>query len=185
MEDIGKINREQLFDFVDQHFLAKLEYPQLFTEAERQVEGWFKGELIYLFSSLKANWEPEASIPSLGKKKIDFRLRLDDSPVYAEIKALYHGRQRGQVVDLGIYFYKDNVGIWGDVQKLASVAEGHSFCILFIYPRPEIGRWHKTLAAYGQRIAPITLGEVSEILQFPPELYIAKLEVSLKQGLTL
>ena len=92
-----------------------MEYPRLFIEAERQVEGWFKGELIYLFTSLKANWEPEVSIPSLGKKKIDFRLKLDDSPFYAEIRALYHSRQRGQVVDPGIYFYKDNVGIWGDV----------------------------------------------------------------------
>lgn len=176
------MNSGQLFDFIDEHFLAKLEYPRLFADRERQVEGWFKGELIYLFSSLKArglltSWEPEALVPGLGKKKTDFRLILDDGLAYLEIKALYHGQQRGQMVDLGIYFYKDDVGIWGDVQKLASLEESLGLCILFIYPRPNTDKWRKVLEAYTQRIAPITLREVSKVSQFPRELYIAKLEI--------
>ena len=89
------------------------------------------------------------------------------------------------MVDLGIYFYKDDVGIWGDVQKLAALPEGPGFCVLFIYPRPERERWYKTLATYGQRIAPIVLQEASEISEFPPELYIAKLEISNRQGSTM
>ena len=178
------MNKQQLFSFIDQHFLAKLEYCRLFAEAERQVEGWFKGELIYLLNSLKLDWEPEASISSFGKKKIDFRITLDDGLFYLEIKALYHGLQRGQMVDIGIYFYKDDVGIWGDVQKLTSLREGRGFCVLFIYPRPEIERWHKTLTIYGQRISPIVLREASEISTFPSELYIAKLEVCRKQDST-
>lgn len=172
------MNRQQLFSLIDQHFLAKAEYCRLFADVQRQVEGWFKGELIYLFNSLKLNWEPEASMPGFGKKKIDFKLVLDDGLVYLELKALYHGRQRGQTVDLGIYFYKDEVGIWGDMRKLASLPEGRGFCVLFIYPKPDNERWHLALATYTQRITPIALQEESEISEFPPELYIAKLEVT-------
>ena len=102
---------------------------------------------------------------------------MDDGLVYLELKALYHGQQRGQTVDLGMYFYKDEVGIWGDVRKLASLPEGRGFCVLFIYPKPDSERWHHAFAAYTQRIAPIVLQEKSEISEFPPELYIAKLEV--------
>jgi len=179
--DTGK-----LFSLIDEHFMTKLEYPRLFAESERQVEGWFKGELIYLFSSLKAggllsSWEPEALVPGLGKKKTDFKVTLDDGLVYVEIKALYHGWQRGQRVDLGIYFYKDDVGMWGDVVKLASLQDAFGFCLLFVYPRPERDRWDKVIDAYQRRIAPFRLREVSEISQFQPELYIAKLQILSRQ----
>ena len=169
----------QLFEKIDEYFIAKRDHIQLFTESERQVEGWFKGELIYLFTSLQTKikaWEPEVSVSGLGRKKIDFMVKLDDGVSYLEIKSLYHGKQKGQPINLGIYFYKDNIGIWGDVQKLASIDEGHGYCILFIYPRPEVTAWSDLLVRYNKKIINTTsLREVSDIARFPAELYIAKL----------
>jgi len=93
------MNTEQLFSEIDRHFLAKLDYIQRFTSSERQIEGWFKGELIYLFTSLQGKgelegWEPEVLVPRLGKKKVDFRVELDNGFAWLELKSLYHGQLR-------------------------------------------------------------------------------------------
>jgi hypothetical protein len=38
----------QLFEAIDGHFLggARADYPAVFAKSQRQVEGWFKGELL-------------------------------------------------------------------------------------------------------------------------------------------
>ena len=174
----------QLFDEIDRHFLAssKSEYPIVFTQSQRQVEGWFKGELLYLFSKLKRqdqllHWESEANLPDNGKKKSDFKVTINNLPIYLELKTLYTGRQGSSPIDLGIYFYKDTIGIWPDVQKLASIKAGQGFCILFIYPSPNPDRWQKILRAFASRIDPIVIREVSNVEKYPLSLYISKLEV--------
>ena len=175
----------QLFDEIDRHFLSfpRLDYALVFTKSEKQVEGWFKGELLYLFTALQqqsrlSHWDCEVMLPNLGRKKIDFSVTLNGMPLYLEVKTLYHGLQRGTPIDLGMYFYKDEVGIWPDIQKLAVVTGGIRFCLLFIYPMPAQQRWQQLLTNYSQKIAPTHLREVSNIAQYPPVLYIAKLEVS-------
>lgn len=174
----------QLFDEIDRHFLAssRLRYPIIFTQSQRQVEGWFKGELLYLFSSLQdqsqlLSWESEAFLPNNGRKKSDFKLVINNVPIFLELKTLYTGKQGNSQIDLGIYFYKDTVGIWPDIQKLAAIEVGQGFCILFVYPSPNPVRWRKTLEAYNTRISPTLIKEISNIEKYPSPLYIAKLEI--------
>ena len=174
----------QLFDEIDRHFLAssKLQYPIIFTQSQRQVEGWFKGELLYLFSSLKdqnqlLRWESEALLPNNGRKKCDFKVTFNNVPLFLELKTLYTGKQGSSQIDLGIYFYKDTVGIWPDIQKLAAIEAGQGFCILFVYPSPNPVRWRQILEAYTTRISPTLIREVSNIEKYPSSLYIAKLEI--------
>lgn len=145
---------EELFAEIDQHFLApgKSEYAAVFAHAGRQVEGWFKGELLSLFSALQkasrlAAWASEASLPGLSKKKADFRVDLDSGPVFLELKTLFQGLQGASKIALGMYFYKDGVGIWPDVQRLANLTKGRGFCLLFLYPCPDQQLWQETLAA--------------------------------------
>lgn len=173
---------------IDRHFLdeQRLKYPDIFTNAERQVEGWFKGELLYLFTELKKDgilesWEPEAVFPNLGKKKSDFKVTIDGEPIYLELKTLYHGMQKNQPIDLGIYFYKDSVGIWNDIQKLSSLEDGRGFCILFVYPKPNRERWNKTLQKYEERILPNRIKKLSKIDEYPSDLFIAKIEIEKDQ----
>ena len=181
------MNTEQLFSEIDLHFLAKLDYIKRFTSSARQIEGWFKSELIYLFTSLQGKgelegWEPEVLVPGHGKKKVDFRVKLDSGFAWLEIKSLYHGLQRGRPIDLRMYFYKDSVGIWGDVRKLASVMEGQGYCVMFIYPRPDVERWQELLMKYRQRIGNYSFKEKSSVSQFPSDLYIAKIKI--EQGIS-
>ena len=180
----------QLFDAIDNYFLAspKPDYFTIFAKSQRQVEGWFKGELLYLFSFLEgqgllSDWESEAPVAVGSKKKYDFRLTIDHSPIYLELKTLYHGQQRNSRIDLGIYFYKDTVGIWSDVEKLASLQTGQGFCLLFVYPAPERKTWQAALEGFAKRISPIQIEEISDPDAYPASLYIAKLKV-LSAGLT-
>lgn len=132
------MNTDELFDAVDEHFLARLEYVDAFTRAERVVEGWFRGELIRLFDSIGLKWEPEISPADFGRKKIDFLLKLETENLYIETKALYHGNQRGQKLPLNIYFYQDRAGISPDVKKLSIIDTGRKLCLLFVYPRQSL-----------------------------------------------
>ena len=174
---------DDLFGAIDDYFLdsEKLEKVEALTRAQRQVEGWFKGELIYLLDRLKGNiittWEPEVKVEGGSRKRFDFVVGVDGTPVFLELKALYHGEQRAARIGLDIYLYKDDVGIWGDVVKLSGLSEGVGYNLLFIYPRPDPTVWARQIDAYKRRIAPISLREASRIDEYPPQLYVCRMEI--------
>lgn len=180
---------DDLFHAIDKYFLSadRLRKVEAFTHAQRQVEGWFKGELIYLFADLLGTqrisaWEPEAILAPGDKKKCDFNLDILDSRVFLEVKALYHGQQRAAKFGLDIYLYKDTVGIWGDVLKLSSLSSGYGsgygYNLLFIYPSPEPESWARLIESYKKRVAPINLDEVSRVEDYPSSLYVCKLRIA-------
>jgi hypothetical protein len=153
----------------------------LFTKAQRQVEGWFKGELIYLFNKLCGqsemhSWDCESLVNATSRGKCDFVVSLD-TRVWLEVKALYHGLQRTSPIGLDIYLYKDSIGIWGDTVKLSSLKDSEAYHLLFIYPRPDPDRWKVLLDRYRLRVVPIELAESSRSTDYPRELYICKLRV--------
>ena len=164
------MNTEQLFMEIDRHFLGKLEYPKRFTTAMSQVEGWFKGELIYLFTSLQQRkgleeWEVDVLVPGQDKdqaKRVDFKVKLDNGFAWLELKSLYGDPQE----------------VRGDVLKLAPIKEGTGYCILFIYPGPERDQWQEILTKFKEKVGDCTFTEKSSISQFPKTLCIAKLEIA-------
>lgn len=170
---------DALFDRIDNYFLNadRLRKIEAFTHAQRQVEGWFKGELIWFLTGGANVWEAEVPFPHDRRKRCDFMVDVEGTPVYLELKALYHGQQRSARFGLGIYLYKDTVGIWGDVLKLSRLRVGLGYSLLFIYPRPDPKSWSRQIEQYKQRIEPIRLREASQVSEYPPELYICKLEI--------
>ena len=106
------MNTEQLFMEIDRHFLGKLEYPKRFTAATSQVDGWFKGELIYLFTSLQQRkgleeWEVDVLVPGQDKgkaKRVDFRVKLDNGFAWLELKSLYWGKHEdNRLISVSIF----------------------------------------------------------------------------------
>jgi len=78
------MNIEKLFHEIDEYFLEKKGFIEVFSGSQIQVEGWFKGELIYLFTSLKnkgelQDWDREVK---LDKKQIDFKVTIDNKPFF-------------------------------------------------------------------------------------------------------
>jgi len=106
---------KELFNKIDDHFVSDCALARVcaFRHAERQVEGWFKGELLWLLKSWKNaglidNWKSEYRAFQTNDKRhyrrADFFIELADGPLYLELKVFYHGTQAGQKVDLGTCF---------------------------------------------------------------------------------
>ncbi len=125
---------EELFEAIDTYFLdtGKLVYYQLFAHSgqnERgestgqQLEGWFKGELMHLLSTLQKQqqireWKSEAKEPGVSGA-IDFKIRVDHELLFLEVKAAYLGIQGTSSFSPAFYLSAGEVA--SDARKLRSL----------------------------------------------------------------
>jgi len=164
-------SRDSLFTEIGAHFLAPeaLARVRLFSRLGRDAEGWFKGELAFLFDRLAAEgklseWRANVPLREDGRQRCDFRLVVDGSPLWLELKAIPQRQHGGGRVDPGFYLQKGGAGdITEDLVKLMRVPDGDTLVLLFAYPRPEAAGWAELLSAYGRRIAPIAFSEQTRI----------------------
>lgn len=175
----GIITAEELFTEIDGYFLdpAKMPYYKSQAKAGRQVEGWFKAELNLFFTSLSeekrlSGWAGEVTVS--GKKKCDYVVTLGLQKIYIEIKALpwddwkwaYFGK--GYLVD--------------DARKLSAISDGQCFCLLFVYPKPDLADWQQRVNAFIDKMWSIDKIRIRENPSIPNTayaefLYVAKLGV--------
>ena len=168
----------ELFNKIDDYFVSdhSLARVRAFRYAERQVEGWFKGELLWLFKSLQEaklidSWRSEYHASQTNDRRVDFFIELADGPLYLELKAFYHGTQAGQKVDLGTCF----TALPPDIDKLANLPSGNKFFLVFVTPNPEREKWQAALERFCLKYRNVS--EIPAWHEFPEEIYIAKLKV--------
>lgn len=171
-----------LFRQIDEYFLRAeaLARVRAFLHSERQVEGWFKGELLLFLQSLEKQkkidqWKPEYRTQEIGNRRIDFYIRLDDGPLHIELKSFYHGNQAGSTIDLDTCFS----ALPSDIDKLADLQEGNKFSLVFVTPKPNSDKWKGALQKF-QRKFP-SVAEVTTRDEFPDELFIAKLQIEISE----
>jgi len=177
---------DPLFAAIDRHFLAPetLARVRHLERIGRDAGGWFKGELAYLFASLVAagaltDWRANVPIVEGRPQRCDFRLVLDRTPLWLEVKALPQGGGPAGRVDPGFFLQKGGPGdITEDLVKLMRVPGGDTAVLLFAYPRPDAAAWGETMSAYARRIAPIAFQEETSLADYPPELYVCKLRLT-------
>jgi hypothetical protein len=167
----------ELFNRIDEHFLREESLARIraFISTQRQVEGWFKGELLFLFQSLQEEnhiemWQPEW--PTNDNRRIDFYLLLEDGPLYIELKSFYHGNQVNAFITLGTCFYF----LPNDIIKLANINDGNKFSLVFVTPNPNPENWGNALNAF-QHLFPYINEEYIQN-NFPDTLYISKIRVN-------
>ena len=122
-----------IFDRIINYFSKKNDYIKIFSEQDVRVEGWFKGELLKLFTSMKnINFEREFKI---AKKKIDFMIKKNNNINLIEIKTLCISKTKTSRT-LNFYFgEKDQVGIFKDFIKLNKIKDdSKKYVIGFVYP---------------------------------------------------
>jgi hypothetical protein len=194
---------EELFDEIDRHFLteSKLKYPMSFAHKRINKEAWFQGHLFCLFSALQeqgrlsGDWEYEAPLsevlPPPQKGWIDFKVAINQKPIYLEVKTMYLGWQGGQKVYPSTWLDSGPGAqfIGRDVQKMAELAKlVQCFCLLFVYPYPENpelgmqGYWLKGVNSFCEKMkrSNIVVREVNalNLEKYSPALYVSKLEIS-------
>ena len=140
---------EQLIPPINRWFAAKDEHLAVFSDSDCRLEGWFKGELLVLFTRLRqaaviTGFEREAKVPCIapGKRiQVDFRLRIGTETHLYELKALCISQAAGTPRNLNFYFRDDHVGIVKDFKKLEGVATANKWLIAFVYPEPNPMAW--------------------------------------------
>lgn len=180
-----------LFAAIDRHFLAPeaLARVRHLGRLGREADGWFKGELAYLFDSLVADgglteWRANVPIVEGRPQRCDFRLlpphpESAGGPLWLEVKALPQGGGPSGRVDPGFFLQKGGPGdITEDLVKLMRIPTGHAAVLLFAYPRPDAAAWAETMSAYARRIAPIAFKEETSLADYPLELYVCRLSLS-------
>lgn len=185
---------ERVFGLIDRHFLDvdRLRRVAAFSDVGRQVEGWFKGEIIYLLADARSrglidDFKSEAALSDQGgsgwgKKRVDFRIEHGGQTIYVEVKTLFHGRQGAAEIPIDIYLYRDDIGIWPDLKKLGALPPGAAFSLLFVHPRPDAAAWTLALSRARERNRQYDLAELTTVADYPTELYIAKLAVRCAGG---
>ena len=183
---------DPLYAAIDRHFLAPeaLARVRHLGRSARDADGWFKGELAYLFATLVddgtlTDWRINVPISEGRPQRCDFRLLAarpevsKDTSLWLEVKALPQGGGPSGRVDPGFFLQKGGPGdITEDLVKLMRVPDGDTAVLLFAYFRPAATAWSEIMSAYARRIAPIAFKETTSLADYPPELYVCKLKLT-------
>lgn len=146
---------EQLIPPIKRWFAAKDEHLAVFSDSDSRVEGWFKGELLVLFTRLRqagviTEFKREASVPCIASSKriqVDLRLQIGTEIHLCELKALCISQAAGTPRNLNFYFRDDHVGIVKDFRKLEGVVAAHKWLIAFVYPAPDPMAWERAIGS--------------------------------------
>jgi hypothetical protein len=131
-------------DTIKNHFFTQncLRRVVAFTDSGIQHEGWFNGEIVYLFGSMKKgegikSWSREC--PSTIAGRCDFKLELvNATTVVFEMKALQQRDQRGlwrlghSAVDIVDH---------NDISKMLGIAATDRYLVVFAYPVRAANEW--------------------------------------------
>jgi hypothetical protein len=132
------------------------------SQAETQVESWWKQELIGLFSQLKSSgvvqsWDREFAT-GMGRRKVDFRIDLPTTSAALEVKTALCGYQKGTLWKLPGYVMAANSGyILSDILKLATIQVPNRFLVIFAYAAPPKSDWDAVLAAVGKKAPQLSI----------------------------
>jgi hypothetical protein len=142
------------------HFDQKKDRFPVFAHNNTRVEGWFKGELLCLFTELdlhhfeteKKFCRPEWKRP----RRVDFALTKDkDGEEHLiELKALMLSSEEDDPrKSLSFYFNKDFIP--ADADKLRDLCAPQDYpenvrkwLLIFIYPAPDAAEWDSLLAKH-------------------------------------
>lgn len=154
----------RIWDAVTAHFFspASLSRVVAMSQAETQVESWWKQELIGLLSQLKNNgmvlsWEREYPTGE-GRRKVDFKIDLANASAVVEVKTALCGRQKGRMWKLPAYVMAPNSGyILSDILKLAATQAPNRFLVVFAYAAPPRSDWEAVLSTVRRKASDVAV----------------------------
>lgn len=166
------------------YFDTRQDVLQCFCKHGAQVEGWVKGEMLYLLDSgvainREVKFDREVSI-GLGRKKVDFALTIendDDSErLWIEIKHWLIGYQKGTRWNASTYFADaSSVGIKPDVKKLIDIPKGRKFLLILATANPGENDWSSGIKKFNSKFQPLYVKSLTNPNNFPPFYFLGLL----------
>ena len=165
----------------------KEEQLRCFKELGVQVEGWFKGELLYFLEKEKkagriSRFDREVTVAvDKGNKKVDFKIELGEGSksveIWMELKHWLIGKQKGTSYNAGFYFEDKYVGLKADVEKLKQISSGSRYILVLATGNPRANDWSKGVEKFNKKFEPLALKSLTEPRYFPDFYYIGLLKV--------
>jgi hypothetical protein len=166
----------RILPYINNWFFAKQSYIDTFSKNDSRVEGWFKGELFFLFDILKRqriiiDFDREFIFKDNKTNKIDFRINIQNNFNFIELKPLCISQAFGTPRNLNYYFRDDKNGIINDFRKLELINLKNKWVVAFVYPKPIENIWNQTCSTI-----PTELNHwkcISDINKYPDYLFIS------------
>lgn len=164
-----------------------MERIQAFTRYSRQVEGWFKGELLRIAAEMEdggqvAEFQPDCRFdPASSKRNIDLRFTLaSGSSIWIELKHWYLGRYPlGGNWKATTYFTQSTSATPNNfISKLPTGWADPTYMLIATTPTPSPDDWYTGLDRLCERHGERGIVSLTKPEKFPEEFYLALLKVA-------
>ena len=174
---------KRLLPYLRSHFDALESRMVCFCEQGVQLEGWFKGELLFLLRQLAKDQivrSFDREVPYFGKK-IDLQIESERRN-WVELKYWLIGRQKQSSWGPSNYFRDtSSVGIVGDVRKLLTCPAGDErWLLVLMSANPGCEKWQQGIAGFNERFQPFRIQSHTDPSQFPASYFLGLLEVEME-----
>jgi len=171
---------ESLVPHLRAHFDSLQDRMLCFTTQGVQIEGWFKGETLFLLEQLAKQRVVESfdrEVPYLGKR-IDLCV-VSEQRNWIELKHWLVGRQKGTLWGPSNYFRDaSSVGIVGDVRKLHSCpVKDCRWLLILAAANPGVDLWEKGVEGFNDKFNPLRVKSHTDPAQFPSSYFLGLLSV--------
>jgi hypothetical protein len=160
-----------------------------------QVEGWFKGELMYFLDQEKRlgglfDMEREKLV-KVGDKRIsvDFLLHLkdvnSDNLCWVEIKHWHIGMQNGIDYGSGWYFKTESHSacVRCDIEKLSTIPGIAARTMLILNTKnPGVQDWNSGVETFNERFAPLHVRSLTTPDDYPDYFFLGLLHATTKRA---
>jgi hypothetical protein len=164
---------ELLLADIRAHFSTLENRLRVFAQQEVQLEGWFKGECLFLLQELKSEGcirDVNREVATgLGKRKIDITVDLRGQRHWVELKHWHIGPQKGAC--WGPKDYIDSLE--DEYQKFEAVrANGRAWVLAFCTPNPGADLWKEALRYFNCEYSPWKLKAKTDPVDYPRTFFI-------------
>lgn len=162
--------------FDDQSQLARL---KIFNVQGIQVEGWMKGEMLYVFAQLKdrgiiEKYDREVCIKQKSRKKCDLQITMESKKYWIELKN-WVLMQKGLRYTPKWYFSQKDY-LYNDFIKLRDIPETDEKWFAVIYSgKPSDNEWAEGMDIFSQRFN-LEAIPIAFPRDYPEEYYLALMQ---------
>jgi hypothetical protein len=157
-----------------------------FSDQGVQLEGWFKGELLYFLSTLKKtgqlyDFDREVKSP-VANKKIDFKLELQignkSEIIWLELKHWLIGYQKGYKYNAQFYFGDPtSIGIKPDIEKLAMIKSDNRYVLISMTENPGKDGWYNGIQKFNNKFSNLKIKNMNDPSEYEDFYFLGLIKV--------
>ena len=165
---------------------TKKEIFMCFCDYGVQLEGWFKGELLFFFNNLKNSrelndFDREVKSPVLNNKidfKLEFQIENRNEIVWLELKHWLIGYQKGTKYIAQTYFVDPtSVGIKPDIEKLRIISSDNKYMLVTMTANPGRNDWYNGVQKFNDKFANLKIESLTNPEDFNKSYFLGLLKV--------